>query len=68
MCACVNVCVCVCAALVIQHAKCKCHITVACMDLPYFSTLSHNDDDGDNNNCGIKQYTQTEKIQQIDQI
>jgi reverse gyrase len=38
------VCVCVCVALVIQHAKRMRRIissSVACLALPYFSTLSH---------------------------
>ena len=37
------VCVCVIVALVIQHVKCKRRIisSVACLAIPYFSTLSH---------------------------
>jgi len=39
--------VCVCVASVIQHAMCNAHVSitmssVACLALPYFSTLSHN--------------------------
>jgi len=38
VCVCVCVCAQVCIALVIQHAKC---MSVACLGLPYPSTLSH---------------------------
>ena len=41
---CVCVCVCVCVALVIQHAKRMRRIillSVTCVVLPYFATLSH---------------------------
>jgi hypothetical protein len=43
VCVCVRACVFVCAALVIQHVKRIRHVlfsSVACLPLPYFSTLS----------------------------